>query len=146
MTERAYAVFTQSLQPRSFTMPLTRIALRAGKPAEYRKALTDSIQRSLVDTFNVPKDDIFMLITEHEASNFVYDKQYLNIERSDDLVVIQITLNNTRTLEQKKALYKRMADELAESPGLRREDVFINLVEVLKENWSFGNGIAQYAV
>ncbi|MEZ0600575.1 tautomerase family protein [Paraburkholderia sp. IW21] len=127
-------------------MPLTRIALRAGKPAEYRKALTDSIQRSLVDTFNVPKDDIFMLITEHEESNFVCDKQYLNIERSDDLVLIQITLNNTRTLEQKKALYKRMADELAESPGLRREDVFINLVEVLKENWSFGNGIAQYAV
>ncbi|AJZ63003.1 tautomerase family protein [Paraburkholderia fungorum] len=127
-------------------MPLTRIALRAGKPAQYRKALTDSIQRSLVDTFNVPKDDIFMLITEHDAGNFVYDKQYLNVERSDDLVIIQITLNNTRTLEQKKALYQRMADELAESPGLRREDVFINLVEVLKENWSFGNGIAQYAL
>lgn len=127
-------------------MPLTRIALRAGKPVEYRKALTDSIQRSLVDTFNVPKDDIFMLITEHEAGNFVYDNQYLNVERSDDLVIIQITLNNTRTLEMKKALYKRMADELAESPGLRREDVFINLVEVLKENWSFGNGIAQYAL
>lgn len=127
-------------------MPLTRIALRAGKPAQYRKALTDSIQRSLVDTFNVPKDDIFMLITEHDAGNFVYDKQYLNVERSDDLVIIQITLNNTRTLEQKKALYQRMADELAELPGLRREDVFINLVEVLKENWSFGNGIAQYAL
>ncbi|ASW02224.1 tautomerase family protein [Paraburkholderia aromaticivorans] len=127
-------------------MPLTRIALRAGKPAEYRKALTDSIQRALVATFNVPKDDIFMLLTEHEAGNFVYDNQYLNVERSDDLVMIQITLNNTRTLEQKRALYKRMADELAESPGLRREDVLINLVEVLKENWSFGNGIAQYAL
>lgn len=127
-------------------MPMTRIALRAGKPAEYRKALTDSIQRSLVETFNVPKDDIFMLITEHDASNFVYDNQYLNVQRSDDLVMIQITLNNTRTLEQKKTLYKRMADELAESPGLRREDVFINLVEVVKENWSFGNGIAQYAL
>ncbi|MFM0227276.1 tautomerase family protein [Paraburkholderia dipogonis] len=127
-------------------MPLTRIALRAGKPVEYRKAVTESIQRSLVDTFNVPKDDIFMLITEHEAGNFVYDNQYLNVQRSDDLVIIQITLNNTRTLEMKKALYKRMADELAESPGLRREDVFINLVEVLKENWSFGNGIAQYAL
>ncbi|VVD31503.1 tautomerase family protein [Paraburkholderia dioscoreae] len=127
-------------------MPITRIALRAGKPVEYRKALTESIQRSLVGTFNVPKDDIFMLITEHEAGNFVYDNQYLNVERSDDLVIIQITLNNTRTLDQKKTLYKRMADELAESPGLRREDVFINLVEVLKENWSFGNGIAQYAL
>ncbi|CAB3801707.1 hypothetical protein LMG28614_05469 [Paraburkholderia ultramafica] len=127
-------------------MPLTRIALRAGKPSEYRKALTESIQRSLVETFNVPKDDIFMLITEHEAGNFVYDRQYLNVGRSDDLVLIQITLNNTRTLDQKKTLYKRMADELAKSPGLRREDVFISLVEVEKENWSFGNGIAQYAV
>ncbi|CAD6555163.1 hypothetical protein LMG28727_05856 [Paraburkholderia kirstenboschensis] len=127
-------------------MPLTRIALRAGKPAEYRKSLTDSIQRALVATFNVPKDDIFMLITEHEPDNFVYDNQYLNVQRTDDLVMIQITLNNTRTLEQKKALYKRMVDELHESPGLRREDVLINLVEVLKENWSFGNGIAQYAL
>ncbi|WP_345815477.1 tautomerase family protein [Paraburkholderia sp. PREW-6R] len=127
-------------------MPLTRIALRAGKSDEYRKALTESIQRSLVDTFNVPKDDIFMLLTEHSASNFVYDHQYLNVQRSDELVMIQITLNNTRTLEQKKALYERMANELAESPGLRREDVLINLVEVLKENWSFGNGIAQYAL
>lgn len=127
-------------------MPISRIALRAGKPAEYRKALANGIQRALVETFNVPKDDVFMLITEHEADNFVYDNQYLNVQRSDDLVMVQITLNNTRTLEQKKALYKRMADELAESPGLRREDLLINLVEVLKENWSFGNGIAQYAL
>lgn len=127
-------------------MPLTRIALRAGKPAEYRKALTDGIQRSLVDTFNVPKDDQFVLITEHEASNFIYDRQYLNIERSDDFVVIQLTVSNTRSIEQKKALYRQIVDELAESPGVRREDVFINLVEVEKENWSFGNGIAQYAV
>ena len=127
-------------------MPLTRISLRAGKPVEYRKALTEGIQRALIEHCKVPPDDIFMLITEHEAGNFVYDNQYLNVERSDDLVMIQITLNNTRTLEQKRALYKRMADELAESPGLRREDVLINLVEVLKENWSFGNGIAQYAL
>ncbi|HEY4299009.1 MAG TPA: tautomerase family protein, partial [Paraburkholderia sp.] len=110
-------------------MPLTRIALRAGKPAEYRKALTEGIQRSLVDTFNVPKDDLFVLITEHEASNLIYDRQYQNIERSDDFVVIQLTVSNTRSIEQKKALYRRIADELAKSPGLRQEDVFINLVE-----------------
>lgn len=127
-------------------MPFTRIALRAGKPVEYRKALTQSIQRALVETFNVPKDDIFMLINEYDAGNMVYDRHYLNVERSDDLVIIQLTVSNTRTLEQKRALYKRMTDELAESPGLRREDVFINLVEVVKENWSFGNGIAHYAL
>src|ERR1700733_505214 len=145
MNERAYAVVISSPQRRSFIMPLTRIALRAGKPAEYRKALTDGIQRSLVDTFNVPKDDQFVLITEYEAGNLIYNRQYLNIERSDDFVVIQLTVSNTRTIDQKKALYRRIVDELAESPGLRREDVFINLFEVEKENWSFGNGIAQYA-
>ncbi|MEM5384220.1 tautomerase family protein [Paraburkholderia phymatum] len=127
-------------------MPLTRIALRAGKPAEYRQALTQGIQRALIDVFNVPQDDIFMVITEHDASNFVYGRNYLGIERSDDFVLIQIAASNTRTVDQKKALYKRIADNLAESPGLRREDVFVNLVEVLKENWSFGNGIAQYAL
>jgi phenylpyruvate tautomerase PptA (4-oxalocrotonate tautomerase family) len=127
-------------------MPLTRIALRTGKPAEYRKALTQGIQRALIDTCNVPADDIFMLINEHDEANFVFDRQYLGVQRSDDLVVIQITFNNTRTVEQKKALYRQVADNLAESPGLRREDVFINLVEVLKESWSFGNGIAQYAL
>lgn len=127
-------------------MPLTRIALRTGKPAEYRKALTQGIQRALIDTCNVPADDIFMLINEHDEANFVFDRQYLGVQRSDDLVIIQITFNNTRTVEQKKALYRQVADNLAESPGLRREDVFINLVEVLKENWSFGNGIAQYAL
>ena len=127
-------------------MPLSRIAVRAGKSAEYRKALAESVQRSLVDTFNVPKDDLFVLINEYEASNLIYDRQYLGIERSDDFVVIQLTVSNTRTIDQKKALYRRIVDELAESPGLRREDVFINLLEVEKENWSFGNGIAQYAV
>jgi 4-oxalocrotonate tautomerase len=127
-------------------MPLTRISLRAGQSADYRKALTQGIQRSLVDVFNVPKDDVFMLITEHEPANLIYDRQYLNIERSDDFVAIQLTVTNSRTLEQKKALYKRIVDELAQSPGVRPEDVFINLVEVAKENWSFGNGIAQYAV
>ena len=127
-------------------MPFTRIALRAGKPAAYRQALTQGIQRALIAEFNVPEDDIFMVITEHDESNFVYDRNYLGIARSDDFVLIQLTVTNSRTQEQKKALYKRIADNLAEHPGVRREDVFINLVEVLKENWSFGNGIAQYAL
>ena len=127
-------------------MPFTRIAVRAGKPAAYRQALTQGIQRALIAEFNVPEDDIFMVITEHDDSNIVYDRNYLGIARSDDLVLIQLTVTNSRTQEQKKALYKRIADNLAEHPGVRREDVFINLVEVLKENWSFGNGIAQYAL
>ena len=125
-------------------MPLVNISLRAGKPAAYRQALFDNIYAAMRETFNVPEDDQFMTITEHEAANFRYSPTYFDIARSDDLVYIQITANNTRTLEQKKALYRRITERLGESPGVRPEDVFVNLVEVAKENWSFGNGIAQY--
>ncbi|KVC43027.1 tautomerase family protein [Burkholderia diffusa] len=127
-------------------MPLTRIAMREGKPAAYRAALVDGVHRALMHTFNVPEDDIFMVVTEHSAENFVFGRHYLDIERSDDLVMIQITANNTRTLEQKQALYRTIAENLARQPGVRPQDVFISLIEVLKEDWSFGNGIAQYVV
>ena len=75
----------------------------------------------------------------------MYGRSYMGIERSDDLVILQITVSNTRTVEQKKALFARIAERLSHDPGLRQEDVFINLVEVKKENWSFGRGVAQYA-
>ena len=126
-------------------MPLARISLRRGKPAAYRQAILDGLYHAMRDTFNVPEDDRFMLIHEHDEDNFHYSKSYPGVARSDDLVIIQLTVNNTRTLEQKKALYRRVVERLTESPGLRAEDVFINLVEVLPENWSMGNGLAQYA-
>jgi 4-oxalocrotonate tautomerase len=126
-------------------MPLARIDLRRGKPAAYRKAVLDGVYRALRETFDVPEDDRFMVLTEHDDLNFSYSDRYLGIRRSDDLVIVQLTVSNTRGVEQKKALFKAIADRLAADPGLRREDVFINLVEVAKENWSFGNGLAQYA-
>jgi 4-oxalocrotonate tautomerase len=126
-------------------MPLTHISLRAGKPEAHRRALIDGVCRALHETFNVPEDNEFVTLAEHEAAHFRYDPSYLGIARSDDLVFIQITANNTRSVEQKKALFRRIADLLAESPGLRQEDVFVSLVEVDKANWSLGNGLAQYA-
>ena len=126
-------------------MPLVHISMRGGKPKPYRQAIFDSVYRALRETFNVPEDDQFMLITEHDAASFRYGTTYMGVRRSDDLVFIQITANNTRTLEQKKALFARTAQLLTESPGLRPEDVFINLVEVQKENWPFCHGLAQYA-
>lgn len=126
-------------------MPLLHIAMRSGKPEAYRQALCDSLYQAMRETFNLPEDDKFMLITEHGAANFSYNPTYMGVARSDELVFIQITANNTRTLEQKKALYQRIAQLLGESLGLRPDDVFISLVEVAKENWSFGHGLAQYA-
>jgi 4-oxalocrotonate tautomerase len=126
-------------------MPLVRIDLRAGKPPEYLRAIADGIYAAMRESFAVPEDDRFMLISQHASEEFVYDPTYLDIRRSDDLVIVQITANNTRTLEQKKAFYADVARRLSESPGLRPEDVLISLVEVPKENWSFGLGLAQYA-
>lgn len=125
-------------------MPLVRISLREGKPRSYRAAIGDGIHRAMLATINVPAPDRFQLIHEHSAHDFVYDATYLGIARGDDLVVIQITLNQGRTLEQKKALYAAIAENLGRDPGIRREDVMVNLVEVPKENWSFGNGAMSY--
>ena len=96
------------------------------------------------ETFEVPEHDRFMTITEHDEDNFVSGADYLGIQRSDDLVLIQLNVSNTRSVAQKQNLYRRIVEKLTANPGLRPEDIFINLVEVLPANWSFGHGEAQY--
>jgi len=127
-------------------MPLVRIDHAAGKPAAYRAAISQGVHDAMLAAFNVPADDRFQIFSEHApVTEIVRPRSYLGIEYSDDLTVIQITCNDTRSVDQKKALFAAIADNLAASPGLRREDVFVSLIEVKKENWSFGNGVAQYA-
>jgi len=125
-------------------MPLVRIALREGTSAEYRRAIADGVHQAMVDAIAIPADDRFQVISEHSADNLIYDPQYLGIKRTDRIVLIQITLSAGRKPGQKRALYKRITELLAKSPGVRPEDVVINLVEVTWEDWSFGNGVAQY--
>lgn len=112
---------------------------------DYRRRIGDAVYRAMVETINVPEHDRFQVITDHPTEGLIYDPGYLGINRTDDIVFIQITLNAGRTLEQKKALYARIAALLSEDPGIRPQDVLINLVECAKEDWSFGNGIASYA-
>ena len=125
-------------------MPLLHISLRAGKPEAYRQAIFDSLYRAMREALNVPEDDQFMTITEHDAANFRYGNAF-GVVRSDDLVFIQITVFDTRTAEQKKALFRRIAALLSERPGIRPEDVFVNVLDAAKENWSVGHGLAQFA-
>jgi phenylpyruvate tautomerase PptA (4-oxalocrotonate tautomerase family) len=125
-------------------MPLVRISLGAHRSAADRRAIADTVQQALVDVFDVPPDDRFQIITAHGPEELIYDRHYLGIDRSDDFIAIQITCSATRTLAQKRALYARIADQLYFAAGVRPEDVFINLVEVRQEDWSFGNGRAQY--
>ena len=126
-------------------MPLVRIALMKGRDAGFGKKVGEIVYRSMVDTISVPAKDNFQVITEHDKNGLIYDEEYLNIRRTDSIIFIQITLNEGRTVDLKKVLYKTIADRLHTELGVRMEDVLINLVEVKKENWSFGNGIAQYA-
>ena len=125
-------------------MPLVRISLRRGKPADDIAAIRDAVYQAMTESFAVPAKDRFILVHQHEEEEFDYDPTYLDIQRTDELVFIQITCNDTRTVEQKKAFYSTLVDLLQARPGLRPEDVFISLVEVAKENWSFGHGIGQY--
>jgi len=117
-----------------------------GKPASYRRKVGDAVHQALVETINVPPKDRFQLITEHDAEDFVYDREYLGIERSRDLVIIQATISAGRSLALKRNLYRAIVQRLHAAVGLRSEDVWINLVEVAKENWSFGNGLASYVM
>jgi 4-oxalocrotonate tautomerase len=125
-------------------MPLLHISLRAGKPDAYRQAIFDSLYRAMREALDVPEGDQFMTISEHDGANFRYGNAF-GITRSDDLVLIQITVFNTRTAAQKAALFRRIAELLGESPGIRPEDVFVNVIEAAKENWSVGYGLAQFA-
>jgi 4-oxalocrotonate tautomerase len=127
-------------------MPLVRISLREGKTEEYKKALGDGVHRAMVEAIEAPAQDRFQIITEHAAGGLLYDPTYLGIQRTDNIVMVQITLSTGRKPPQKRRLFKRMAEILAENPGLRPQDLMVSLVEVAWENWSFGNGEAQYTV
>jgi phenylpyruvate tautomerase PptA (4-oxalocrotonate tautomerase family) len=99
----------------------------------------------MVDTIDVPRDDNFQVITEHSRDTLVFDRTYLGIARTDGFVSIQITMSEGRSVEKKRLLYRTLAERLQRELNVRPEDVMVSLVEVKKENWSFGNGVASYA-
>ena len=126
-------------------MPLARIDLTVGKSSDYKRTIGNVVYDAMVDVLKAPVNDRFQVIAEHPPGDQIIDPNYLGISRTQDCVFIQLTLNGGRSVEQKKGFYKAVADGLHDKLGIRREDVFINLLEVPKENWSFGNGEAQYA-
>ena len=126
-------------------MPLVRIDLLEGKTAEFKSQLGELVYESMLETIGIPEEDKFVIVNDLKAEELIFSTNYLGVDRTDGIVIIQITMNEGRTTEVKKALYKTVADNLNNQLDIRKEDVFINLVEVNKENWSFGNDIAQYA-
>lgn len=125
-------------------MPFVRIDLRAGTTPEYRKAVADGVHQAMVEAIAIPPGDRFQVISERQPGDLIYDPNYFDVKRSDQVVFVQITMSFGRKPAQKRTLFKRMAELLERSPGLRKEDLLVNLVEVSWENWSFGKGLAQY--
>lgn len=123
-------------------MPLARIDLIKGKSVEYRQIIGDAVYTAMVEILKAPKDDRFQVITEHDEVDLVYDPHFLGINRSKDIIFIQLTLAEGRTVEQKRGFYKRVVDDLHERLGVRREDVLFTLVGTGRDDWSFGNGEA----
>jgi len=123
-------------------MPLARIDLIRGKPADYRRTIGEVVYKAMVEVLKAPENDRFQVIAEHDAEDFVYDPTFFGIERSADIVFVQLTLAEGRTLEQKRGFYKQVADQLNRRLNLRHEDVFISLVGTGRDDWSFGNGEA----
>jgi phenylpyruvate tautomerase PptA (4-oxalocrotonate tautomerase family) len=126
-------------------MPLARVDLAVGKSAEYRQTIGDVIYDAMLSALNVPQHDRFQVITEHPPEGFIFDATYLGIQRTADCIFIQLILNEGRTVDTKRAFYRAVVDGLRMRLNVRTQDVLIVLVEVKKENWSFGNGEAQYA-
>ena len=126
-------------------MPLVRIHLMQGRPVQFSRRIGEIVYQTMAETINIPAKDNFQIITEHNSDTLIYSVDYLGIPRTNGIVIIQVTLSEGRTVALKKLFYKRLAERLNKELQIRMQDVFVNLVEVKKENWSFGNGIAQYA-
>ena len=126
-------------------IPLVRIDLLDGKSADFKTQLGELVHEAMLETISIPEEDKFQVINDVKSEELVFSTNYLGIDRTEGVVFIQITMNEGRTTEVKKALYKTIADKLNSQLEIRKEDVLINLIEVNKENWSFGNGIGQYA-
>jgi phenylpyruvate tautomerase PptA (4-oxalocrotonate tautomerase family) len=126
-------------------MPLVKIYLRKGKSPEYLRSVSDAVHQALVTTANVPPDDRFHIIQQLDADRLIAHPSYGGVNRSDDLIIVEITLNAGRTVEVKKSLYAAIASRLGTAADVRSDDIVVSLIEVAKENWSFGGGRATYA-
>jgi 4-oxalocrotonate tautomerase len=124
-------------------MPVTRIAIHEGKTSDYKNALMDEIYEAMRETVAIKDGDRFMAITEHGDDEFAYGP-FLGIDRSADLVQVQVFWAPGKTTEAKLAMYKRIVERLAANPGVRPQDILISVVETAAENWSFGNGETQF--
>lgn len=127
-------------------MPFVRIDTIQGRPEDEVTGIGLAVHRAMVECMNVPERDMFQVINEHAPNRLIYNPHYLDKNRSDGIVIVQIFLSAGRSLDQKKAFYARVAELLASEAGVQPDDATVMLVENTRADWSFGGGEAQYLV
>jgi phenylpyruvate tautomerase PptA (4-oxalocrotonate tautomerase family) len=132
-------------EERRSTMPLARIDLSNDAPPEHIRVVSEAIYRAMVEVANVPLHDKFQVVTRHAPDEIIYPQEgYLGLNYTRDLIIIQITWVSGRSVDVKKKFFRQIADEIHEKAHVRKEDIWINLVDTNREDWSFGDGEMQY--
>jgi 4-oxalocrotonate tautomerase len=127
-------------------MPLARIDISKSASDELIRIVSEAVYRAMVEVANVPAHDKFQVINRHAADEMIYPQEgYLGLNYTPGLIIIQVTWVGGRSTDVKKKFYRQIADEIHEKGGVRKQDVWINLVDTAREDWSFGNGEMQYA-
>jgi 4-oxalocrotonate tautomerase len=127
-------------------MPLVRIDLSKSAPAERIRIASEAVYKAMIEVANVPVQDKFQVVTRHESDEIIYPQEgYLGMRYSPDLIIIQVTWVAGRSVDVKKRFFRSIADEIHERAKMRKEDIWISLVDSSREDWSFGNGEMQYA-
>jgi 4-oxalocrotonate tautomerase len=127
-------------------MPLARIDISKDASAELVRIVSDAVYKAMVEIANVPVHDKFQVINRHAKGEIIFpDEGYLGVNYTGDLIIIQVTWVSGRSIDVKKRFFHQIANDIHEKGGVRKEDVWINLVDTSREDWSFGNGEMQYA-
>jgi phenylpyruvate tautomerase PptA (4-oxalocrotonate tautomerase family) len=121
-------------------MPFTRVAIPAGTSPAHKAAIARGVHEAMVASIGIPEDDFFQLLSEYHPGDFLFDRGFLGVQRSDGVVVVQVTLRRGRSDAMKRDLYARIAANLHHAAGIRPQDVFVYLSENDFSDWSVGNG------
>lgn len=124
-------------------MPLVRIDLIEGRSDAQLRTIADTVQEVMLDVFAAPERDRYQVIHEHKPGRIIAEDTGLGFERTDGVIVIQVTQQG-RDDEQKKALYRALADRLEAAAGVRPQDLIVSVVANTPADWSFGLGRAQF--
>jgi 4-oxalocrotonate tautomerase len=117
-------------------MPFVRISLLKGRPPGLGKQIAAAVQAAMIETVNAHSETLFQVISEHDNTEMVYDASH-KIPPDQGIVLIEITLTEGRIWKNKLALHKSIIDQLEKKMGLAHGSVFIALIDIRKENWSF---------